>query len=440
VAAALPAGGALVEFVRVPFCDFRTLFTQAEPPAPPVRYLAYVLSAGQPEAVRMIDLGPAEVIDRLVAEHRATLLGADGSGRAQTLNAAGNALRSAVFDPVAAILNGCGDLVLSPDGDLVRVPFEALPADDGAYLIDRYTLCYVHTGRDLLRAGPPAAGTAAPSVVVGDPDFGEVVRAPDAPSASRSQGGSFGRLWTALRRLLTLRLSQPAGRASHPPVAAGRQGRWQFEPLPAARAEVEQIADLLGVRAWLGEEVSRSRLITSPSPRVLHLATHAFAVEELRQDTSRPADAAAEAVTTGAWENPLRRTGLALAGANSEAADGRLTASDVTGLDLARTEFVVLPPCPSVEGSATALGTLGLARSFVLAGARAVITSQWPVPEGPRQQFWADLYRRVLAGQPCGEALREAQRGLRIAHPDPAVWGSFSVIGNEEPRQGASAT
>ena len=114
-------------------------------------------------------------------------------------------------------------------------------------------------------------------------------------------------------------------------------------------------------------------------------------------------------------ENPLLRSGLALAGGNTwlrngplppEAEDGLLTAEDVTGIDLLDTEMVVLSACDTGLGEIrTGEGVFGLRRAFVLAGAKTIITSLWKVPDEPTRELMEDFYRRVLAGQHRAAAL-----------------------------------
>jgi len=427
VADALPSGSALVEFVRSPDWNPQKAFSQIAPAAPSARYLAFVLLAGQPEAVRMLDLGPSETIDRLVAAYLQTLHSAVGPARAAHLPAAGTTLRKAVFDRLVPALQGCRRLLLSPDGELGRVPFDTLPAEDGAFLIDRYAISYLHTGRDLLEAGRPYDRMCSAPVILGDPDFGEA--GPDSGAALKQGNNWWRRAWTAVRGLVPFRSRQPAPQTTASPnVGCGDSGL-HFQPLPGTRREAEEVAKVFGLRAYLGSEAAKSRLTACASPRVLHLATHAFCLGQPAVNSVSPTPSSPPVPNTAAWKNPLRRAGLALADANRDDARGRITAWDVTGLDLGLTEVVVLPAYVVSAEAPAGLGVVGLARSFILAGARGVVTTLWPVADKPRREFFADFYRRLLAGQSSAETLREAQQKLASTFSDPAVWGAYVYYG-----------
>ena len=137
----------------------------------------------------LLDLGEAAAIDRLIAvlrlgitrdlrEIRRAIVppgpGAQGAANpVDPVDPTGAALRELVFDPIVALGTG-RRFILAPDGELNRLPFEVLPDPDGGYLLDRYELSYLSSGRDLLRlASPPARGTKP--FVVAAPAFSVTV-------------------------------------------------------------------------------------------------------------------------------------------------------------------------------------------------------------------------------------------------------------------------
>jgi CHAT domain-containing protein len=443
---------ALVEYVCINIFDFQAVPARGQARWKPSRYLAFVLSGGEPDNVRMIDLGEAEPIDRLIADFRAAVTG-DPETRArrdvvfvsedvpQSEKVAdpshpalppGATLRRALFDPLLPALAGRTRLLLAPDGDLSRLPFEVLPGADGRRLIDDYRISYLSVGRDALRFGAAHSGQLSDPLVVCDPDFdltaGGVPPAPaDAPPARRSRDLD--------------------------------RSQYHFSRLPGTRAEGERIAAMLGVTPWLEQSALEGRLKQScRAPRVLHLSTHGFFLQDQPHDPNRTfRDVVAVGGSLGApgrlsgplRESPLLRSGLALAGANTwlregslppEAEDGLLTAEDVSGLDLLGTELVVLSACETGLGEVrTGEGVFGLRRAFVLAGAETLVMSLWKVPDLQTQELMVDFYRRVLAGQPRADALRDAQLALKERYPDPYYWGAFVCQGDPGPLSAASS-
>jgi CHAT domain-containing protein len=203
---------------------------------------------------------------------------------------------------------------------------------------------------------------------------------------------------------------------------------------------------------WFGKKALESPLKSVHSPLVLHLATHGFFLGDqggAGDVTARSSSASGEAPE--AEENPLLRSGLALAGANTTlrgharaplADKGILTALDVAGMDLRGTELVVLSACDTGLGDVhRSEGVFGLRRSFHLAGASTLVMSLWQVPDKQTQTLMREFYDNLLNGMSRPDALRAAQinriKLLRIDRrfPHPYYWGAFICQGDIAPIQ-----
>lgn len=424
VQGALPAGAVLVDYVHF---DEVTLGV----PGPSAgRLVAFVLPAGRgPLALR--DLGASGSVDGLVGAARAGLTGrTEGSVelRAAVLDdddgdahdADGEALgllRAAILDPLQDVVGGARRLFIAPDGALHRIPFEVLPLAAGGRLIDACTVSYLGAGRDALRLGAPRASHATAPMVIADPDY-DLARDRSVPQAGPSSG------------------TAPVDRHAHHREL--QRSGLAFAPLPGTRVEGEVVAGLLGATTCMGRAAVESTLKGCRSPRILHIATHGFYLPEA--DAHVAAGGAAPGRGPHArLANPMLRSGLALAGANTwtaggalpdDAEDALLNGEDVSGLDLMATELVVLSACESGLGALQAgEGVYGLRRAFVLAGAATLVVSLWPVPDRQTQELMSDFYHRLLAGTPRAEALRAAQLALKERHPDPRDWGAFICVG-----------
>src|SRR5207247_432721 len=130
-------------------------------------------------------------------------------------------------------------------------------------------------------------------------------------------------------------------------------------------------------------------------------------------------------------ENPLLRSGLALAGANRHKAqgdDGILTALEASGLNLWGTKLVTLSACDTGIGEVrNGEGVFGLRRAFVLAGAETLVMSLWPVSDYVTRELMTSYYKGLKQGLGRGEALRQVQLSMlkRKDRQHPFYWASF---------------
>ncbi len=199
----------------------------------------------------------------------------------------------------------------------------------------------------------------------------------------------------------------------------------------------------------LGSNALERRIKNFRSPYVLHIATHGFFLP-YKSQTGNAARLSSVAMTIQdnlaslcLVDNPLLRSGLALAGANTclysipvpdNAEDGLLTAEDVSSMDLSQTELVVLSACDTGLGeSQFGEGVMGLRRAFIVAGAKTLVMSLWKVPDEATATLMTTFYHLLFAGVPRAEALRQSQRQVKELYPDPFYWGAFICQGEPGP-------
>jgi CHAT domain-containing protein len=93
--------------------------------------------------------------------------------------------------------------------------------------------------------------------------------------------------------------------------------------------------------------------------------------------------------------------------------------------------FVFFNACQSAQGGLTLTGVGGWAQRFIRPSfdrfaAAAFIGSYWSVYDEAAHAFATSLYPRIFAGEPIGEAVKEARRAVRSA-ADPLTWLAYTV-------------
>ena len=385
VQAAMPEDAALVEFaVFHPFDPAAE--RNAEAYGRP-HYAAYVVRKHGPPSGR--DLGDTRAIDEAIDALRQALRDpgrTDLKERARTVD-------EQVMRPLRRAFGRATRLLISPDGDLNLVPFEAFVDENGRYLIEHYEMSYLTSGRDLLRLQVPAPSHSAAVVIVADPLFGEPALAGVEPPARK-----LGFVRTPVRGL----------------SLGDDLSSMYFAPLAGTAAEARAINALFPDAILLtGPRATKAAVERLEAPRILHIASHGFFLPN-------PA------------ESPLLRSGLAFAGANLTRDAGILTALEASALNLWGTKLVTLSACDSGVGEVrNGEGVYGLRRAFVLAGSETLVMSLWPISDAISREVMAAYYAGLRAGFGRGDALRMAKLELlqRNGRRHPFYWASFIQSG-----------
>lgn len=307
-------------------------------------------------------------IRQMVREFRAAV----EEGRAEG-GGSGRTLYTMLFGQLSRAEAEKPNWLISPDDTLLQLPFAALSPEEGVYLAERHTV-EISPGFFLRAHTQAGAGVRRRFLGVGDPIYNR--------ADSRLAHG-FVWSWTA------------------------RDAAGQLNRLPGSGREVER-----GARAWPdavvleGEQARKDRFfesIRTRRPDVIHLATH----------------------VVGTASEPLLAFGI---GKRPE--PELLGTAEIALLNVAGS-LVLMTGCSSAIGDPrTGVGLENLARAWLLAGAEAVIATEWPVDDsggGLLEAFYANLQ----AAGPA-EALRRSQvQMIHSGGPDaaPRQWGAYQVFG-----------
>jgi tetratricopeptide (TPR) repeat protein len=399
VQAAIPKDGALIEYVRFPYYLGKNRWE--------LRYGAVLLCPK--DDPHWILLGNADDIDAAV--NRVKALSARGEDDKE-LTAKLRVLFDSVFAPLEQILSPKSvRLIVCPDGQLNFLSFATLLDSQNHFLAERYAVEYVARGRDLL-----SESQATPSskvVVFANPDFDLAAAKMTAqldPSSRVLTSGSFR---GDEQRDLT---------------------EYTFSPLQGTQQECDKLTKMFKdwdwqVATFTAEQATKEALLQEVhSPYILHLATHGFFDRQPPAISRPPASMPFGLVqpnvgTSKFFDNPMHRSGLALAGAQTTLRawevgkapaiddDGILTAEDVATLNLKGTWLVTLSACDTGSGEARAgEGVLGLRRGFIEAGAENLLMTLWTISDEFTVQIMSDFYEAAHRIGDAPNALVVVQR------------------------------
>lgn len=296
-------------------------------------------------------------------------------------------LHQLLIEPIAASLSTDPNdrIIFIPDFVLFMVPFPALQAPDGSYLVERHT------------------PLTAPSI-----------QALSLTAQSRERS-----LPARTNPLIV-------GNPTYAPIRF-RDEQLNLDPLPWAEEEARHIAGLFESEPLIGDDATKTAILQRFSEAsVMHFATHGL-LEGVTLFDLPGAIAVAQSSggQTDFIELPYDQRQISFSDL------GFIDTNEILLFRL-QAELVVLSACNTGGGNLTGDGVNGLSRAFIASGVPSVVVSLWAVPDAPTGQLMTTFYEEWLGGSDKATALRTAMLETMAAYPDPINWAAFTLIGEAD--------
>ena len=298
--------------------------------------------------------------------------------RALNFRAAARSLYGLLIAPASPYLRGKRRLILIPDGVLWELPFQALLAPSGKYVLDSYAISYVPslTALQAMRQAKQHRMHASHKfqlLAMGNPAFTQ--QGERAKNAHRDES---------------------------------------LAPLPLAETEVRRLEQIYGTsnsRVYVGRDALESRFKSeAPEARILHLATHGILNNA----------------------SPLYSHLVLAAEKDSDGAeDGLLEGWEILNMKL-KAELAVLSACETARGRiGKGEGVIGLSWALFVSGVPTTVISQWKVESDSTTKFMITFHEKLNGGSGEAAAIQAAARRVRSdsSYEHPFYWAPFIVVG-----------
>jgi tetratricopeptide (TPR) repeat protein len=257
-------------------------------------------------------------------------------------------------------------LIIIPDGALWDVPFEALQASDGIYVIDQASVSYAISFsvlREMRKRRLPSASRRAPVLVAfGSPALGNDV-------LERMQ-----RTYTGLKLAETEPIEIDKLQTIYGPARS--------RTYTATRAKEE----------LLKTEMNAATVLHLATPAILDQSVPMYSIFFMSPDASD---------------------------------DGLVKLWEFTSLN-SKARVVVLPHAWTAGHSQTGAALMAMSWAWFIAGTPTVVLNRW---EGNSAEFLEALHQRLKTTEPNSEQLRQVMLKLRRT-VTPSYWAGYMFLGN----------
>ena len=383
----------IIEFIRIaPFNKFTNRYDLENR-----KYIALTLNSKN--EIKIFDIGSAKLLEEKISQFIFDIQSAEEESE-KKLDKVSNLIFN---DNFKNYLENYSSIFISADWALQRIPFSALRnSSTNKYLSEEVSMTILASSRDLLKDKLTNYDLSEP-ITIANPDF--------------------NLFYTNENKIEPMRVNK---------LRSKNLLSKKWESNIGFETEGNSIHSIIGGNLITQKGATTDYVKTLISPKVLHIASHGFYFQY-----------------EGDEKNPLKRSGIVLAGANNpnenSTDDGYLTALEFINMNLNGTELVVISACESGIGDLRFNeGLNGLRRAISVSGAKSSLLSLWKVDDDATTEFMIDFYKNLKKGMYKNKALSATQKKFRDGiikskfgddWTNIFYWGAFQISGDMSPIQ-----